>query len=139
MRIPGAPESKPILLKLYPSGEGFRFSSSNSDSESSRNAPSTPTVILTLALLVGQEPQPQHGITFAPERIANFIGTGVIRGVDTLVRTGSDLIGWLPKRRTSTAQPHVSGRARSNPSPAATIWQFSSTGQPDSLTVCPQR
>jgi translocation and assembly module TamB len=105
VRIPGAPESKPILLKLYPSGEGFRFSSTNPDSESRLNTPLTPPVILTVALLVPQEPEPQRGIEFAPEEIANLVGKGIIRGVDALVRAGTELSGQLPKRRTSAAKP----------------------------------
>src|SRR5262249_18252281 len=100
VRIPGAPESKPILLKLYPSGEGFRFSSSGSESDSRLNTPLTSPIVLAVALLVPQQSEPGPGIARFPEEIANFVGTGVIRGVDMLARTGSDLIGRLPKRST---------------------------------------
>src|SRR5262249_29257800 len=103
VRISGAPESKPILLKLVPFGEGFRFSSSGSESESSHGARLLRPVILAMVLLAPQRSEPQHGVAFAPEKIANFFGTGAIRSVDAFVRTGTDWIGRLPKRSTAPA------------------------------------
>src|SRR5207248_2273808 len=64
VRIPGAPESKPILLKLVPSGEGFRFSS-GSESESSQDTRFMRPVVLAMVLLAPQQPEPQHGVAFA--------------------------------------------------------------------------
>ena len=105
VRIPGAAESKPILLKLHPSGEGFRFSSPSSDSELGLSVPSAPMAMLTIALLAPHETKPQPDLIFSPAELANFFGTGVLRGIDALTRAGSDFIGRLPKRRTGPPKP----------------------------------
>jgi hypothetical protein len=108
IRIPGAPESKPILLKLYPSGEGFRFGSSASESQSRRNDLPAPTALVLVALLAPQAPEPPPTLLASPAELANFVGTGVLRGVDGLTWAGNTLIRWLPKRRTAPAKPQAS-------------------------------
>src|SRR5439155_23955421 len=60
VRVPGAPESKPILLKLHPTGEGFRFSSATAESETSFHPPWSPAAILAMTLLSAQQPPPEH-------------------------------------------------------------------------------
>ncbi|HLJ93696.1 MAG TPA: AsmA-like C-terminal region-containing protein [Gemmataceae bacterium] len=105
VRIPGAPESKPILLKLHPSGEGFRFSSPDSDLESRRSAPVAPRALFILAVVAAQEPRAQAAWNLSPTELANLVGAGVLRGVDALTRAGSDFLARLPKRRTGPAKP----------------------------------
>lgn len=106
VRIPGAPESKPILLKLYPSGEGFRFTSPSSDSDFGLNPLLAPLVVLAVAQVAPQQPAPQD-VVISPADVVNFIGKGVLRSVDALARAGSDFIGRLPKRRPASAQPQA--------------------------------
>src|SRR5262249_8025831 len=105
VHIPGAPESKPILLKLHPTGEGFRFSSPSSDSNARSRLKMTPAALLTVALMSPQEPKPPHPFLSFPAEFTNLIGTGVLRGIDALTRAGTDLIGRLPQRRTTAAKP----------------------------------
>lgn len=109
VRIPGAPESKPILLRLYPSGEGFRFGSPDSPSQSGRNDSSIAAPLLMVALVNPQTPEPPPTpLVSSAEEFANVLGTGVVYGVDALARAGRTLIDRLLKRRTAPAQPRAS-------------------------------
>ena len=49
VHIPGAPESKPILLTLHPTGQGFRFSSQTSEPATELNAPVMPLALVSVA------------------------------------------------------------------------------------------
>jgi translocation and assembly module TamB len=107
VRIPGAPESKPILLKLYPSERGFRFGNPMPESGVRGNSARAATAFVAVALLAPAAPPPRQPPIFSPARFANWIGTGVIRGVDALVRTGTMFIARLPKRRPAQAKPQA--------------------------------
>jgi translocation and assembly module TamB len=106
VRIPGAPESKPIFLTLHPTGQGFRFSSQTTESAADRNASWMLVALVSVALLPGQAPSSTQTAVLSPVELANFFGTAVMRGVDALTRAGANLLGRLPKKRTSppTAQ-----------------------------------
>jgi translocation and assembly module TamB len=103
VRIPGAPKSKPILLTLHPTGEGFRFSSQAAQFR--LNSPLTPAAMSIVALLLPQQPKPRADSIPSPAEFVNFVGTGLLRGIDALARAGSDAIGRLPKRGTGAAEP----------------------------------
>jgi translocation and assembly module TamB len=120
VRIPGAPESKPIRLTLHPTGEGFRFRSQAAESDmgpkkgtvplSSRGrSPFSEPALLTVALLPAQAPaDPPQAPVFSPVELVNFLGTAVLRRVDALTRAGTDLVARLPKQRTAPPKPQES-------------------------------